>query len=281
MTQQAYAGCAVALLTQHGKEALLAPVLEPALGCRIVHTDAFDTDQLGTFTRDIDRAGSQLEAARRKARLGMSLTGCRIGLASEGAFGADPFGGFLPWDTELLVWLDDERGLELVGLAQGPAQCQQAECRSWPELLAFAERAGFPSHHLVLRPEHSNAPVLHKGLGDEAALHQAFEACQAADAKGRVWAESDLRAMANPTRQALIRRAGQDLARRLASVCPACQGPGFGVVGHTPGLPCSACGQPTRLPLRQHWQCPGCGHARDEGGRGGHADPSRCDHCNP
>ena len=280
MTQQAYAGCAVALLTQHGKEALLAPVLEPALGCRIVHTDAFDTDQLGTFTRDIDRAGSQLEAARRKARLGMSLTGCRIGLASEGAFGADPFGGFLPWDTELLVWLDDERGLELVGLAQGPAQCQQAECRSWPELLAFAERAGFPSHHLVLRPGRPDHPVLHKGLADEPALRQAFEAGLAAG-HGCVWAESDLRAMANPTRQALIRRAGEDLARRLASACPACQGPGFWTAGHTPGLPCSDCGQPTRLPLALHWQCPGCGHASQVRVPQAHADPSRCEHCNP
>lgn len=45
----------IALLTQHGKEAVLKPALDAALGCKVVHVTGFDTDQLGTFTRDIDR----------------------------------------------------------------------------------------------------------------------------------------------------------------------------------------------------------------------------------
>jgi len=54
------------------KERVIAPVLEPALGCQIELVDGFDTDQLGTFTRDIPRDGTQLEAARKKARIGMA-----------------------------------------------------------------------------------------------------------------------------------------------------------------------------------------------------------------
>ena len=59
-----YQGLPVALLTQHGKQELIRPILEVALGCRLVHTDGYDTDLLGTFTRDVARPGSQLEACR-------------------------------------------------------------------------------------------------------------------------------------------------------------------------------------------------------------------------
>jgi hypothetical protein len=42
----------VAFLTQHGKQTLRRAPLEAALGCRLVHTNSYDTDLLGTFTRD-------------------------------------------------------------------------------------------------------------------------------------------------------------------------------------------------------------------------------------
>jgi hypothetical protein len=70
-----YSGRRVALLTQHGKERVIAPVLDAALGCRVERVNGFDTDLIGTFTRDIPRTGTQVEAARRKARIGMELSG--------------------------------------------------------------------------------------------------------------------------------------------------------------------------------------------------------------
>lgn len=88
-----YQGCSVALLTQHGKEKLIAPILEPSLGCRIVHVTSYDTDQLGTFTGEIKRIENQINTARKKAKIGMSLNSSKIGIASEGAFVADPFSG--------------------------------------------------------------------------------------------------------------------------------------------------------------------------------------------
>ena len=72
--QSNYLGQKVAFLTQHGKQDLVRAPLEAALGCQIVHTEGYDTDQLGTFTREVDRLGSQLEAARIKAKIGMALT---------------------------------------------------------------------------------------------------------------------------------------------------------------------------------------------------------------
>ena len=60
----AYPGRQVALLTQHGKERVIAAALEPALGCRVERVAGYDTDLLGTFTRDIPREGTKLEAAR-------------------------------------------------------------------------------------------------------------------------------------------------------------------------------------------------------------------------
>ena len=80
----------VALLTQHGKEGVIAPVLAKLLGCRVEKVEGFDTDLLGTFTRDIAREGSQLGAARKKARIGMELSGFSIGIASEGWVGSAP-----------------------------------------------------------------------------------------------------------------------------------------------------------------------------------------------
>ena len=81
-----YAGLKASLLTQHGKESIICPQLFDSNGLEVVHVSSYDTDNLGTFTRDIPRYGSQLDAARKKARVGMELSGSKLGIASEGAF---------------------------------------------------------------------------------------------------------------------------------------------------------------------------------------------------
>ena len=67
--EQLYRGARIALLTQHGKERVLAPLFALELDATLVVEGGFDTDALGTFTREVDRAGTQLEAARRKAEI--------------------------------------------------------------------------------------------------------------------------------------------------------------------------------------------------------------------
>jgi hypothetical protein len=278
----AYAGERIALLTQHGKERVLAPVLEPELGCTIVHVDGFDTDRLGTFTREISRPGTQRDAALRKARLGMELSGLRLGLASEGSFGPDPFVGMLPWNVEMLVLVDDRLGIEVTATAQAPGRSAHLRSDDWAELEAFARREGFPEHALVMRPHDQDDLRVHKGIATWPALGTAFAECAAASPEGLVFVEHDLRAFANPTRMANIGNAARELLQRIASRCPACGAPGYWVTHRTPGLPCRDCGAPTRLPAGETLGCLKCRHTecRPTGDPKG-ADPEHCDHCNP
>lgn len=277
-----YRGARIALLTQHGKEALVGPVLADALGARVERVGGFDTDRLGTFTREIPRAGTQLEAARRKARIGMELSGLPVGLASEGAFGADPFAGLLPWDVELLVLVDDRAGMEVTAMAQGQARSAHRRAGSWGEAEAFAREAGFPEHALVLRPEGLADAPIRKGLQRWPDLEAAFAEALEASPGGAVLLENELRAHLNPTRQEVIRQASRDLAARLASPCPACGAPGFWTVERIPGRPCGACGAPTAEPAAEVRGCVRCDH-RDTRPLDPErpADPGRCDFCNP
>jgi hypothetical protein len=276
-----YQGLPVALLTQHGKQDLVRPILEATLGCHLIHTDGYDTDVLGTFTRDVARPGSQLEACRRKARLGMALTGSTLGVASEGAFGPDPYTGWMAWDTEALLWVDATQGLEVIGMAQGPAQSLHRVVSTPEELVQFAAEARFPAHHLVLRPDHADHPDLYKDLSDQDSLQSAFHAARAASRSDRVFVENDLRAHCNPTRQDIIRKAAHDLVQKLTSLCPQCHAPGYGIERKVPGLRCKTCGHPTRLPVADIWQCAVCAHQEHRDTAHGWADPGQCDRCNP
>jgi ribosomal protein S27AE len=277
-----YLGRRVAFLTQHGKEKVVAPTLEAAFGCQVAHVTGYDTDLLGTFTRDIPRAGNQIEAARKKARLGMQLSGLPLGLASEGSFGPDPMVGMFPWNVELLVFLDDERGLELVGVAQGKANFAHVLAADWAAAEAFARQAGFPAHHLVVRPESEDDPRIHKGIAAWTELEAVFAWALAESANGRVFVETDVRAHANPTRMHNIRLAAEDLVKKLDSSCPACGTPGFWLVERVTGLPCGDCGAPTRETRAEVHGCLKCAHRETrERPDPQYADPGRCDYCNP
>jgi len=278
----AYSGRPVALLTQHGKEQVLAQPLERALGCRVQLVTGYDTDQLGSFTREIPRAGTQLGAARKKARIGMERSGLSLGLASEGSYAPDPFSGLFPWNTEILVWFDDERELEVIGVAQGKANFAHLLAPEWAAVEAFAKQVRFPEQHLVLRPDGEQDLRICKGIGRWEDLHTAFFCALADSANGLVFVETDGRAHANPARMEIIRRAGEDLARKLCSCCPVCATPGFWIVERVVGLPCQACGAPTGEVLCEVHGCLKCAYRIDHLRHGPpYADPGRCAYCNP
>lgn len=276
-----YLGQTAAFLTQHGKESLLAPMLEPALGCHIQRIEGYDTDQLGTFSGEVQRIDNQIETARKKARIGMALSGYGLGIASEGAVVTDPMTGLVPWNIEIVVWLDQAAQFEVIGIAQGPALSLHRAVRSVSELEIFANHAGFPAHHLVLRPDSASDPRIHKGISDWAQLKQIFLDCQQQSADGAVHVEHDHRAFCHPTRQAMIQSAAQDLLKKFQSTCPRCATPGFSVTAHTAGLPCLSCGRPTRLPRAYTLNCNSCHHTEERPSRETTADPSRCHTCNP
>ncbi len=278
----AYADRCVALLTRHGKERVIKPLFESRLGARLRVDDGYDTDSLGTFTRDVPRARGQRETAMRKAIMAIERNGLRQGLGSEGVFGPDPFTGLLPWNLEMVVMVDRERDIVVVGTAQGPANFAHLKSDDWSAVAGFATERGFPAQQVCVRPESQDDPRIRKGIDSWSGLAAAFDAAQRQARDGQVFVETDGRAFANPDRMTVIRQATEDLVARLCSRCPACQVPGFGLVERVSGLPCAACGAPTREALEEIHGCLKCDCriARPASPRR-HADPAHCDQCNP
>lgn len=272
----------VALLTQHGKESVLSPILKEKIGCIVTRVKGYDTDLLGTFTRDIPRAGTQIEAARKKARIGMELAHLPLGLASEGSFGPDPFTGMLPWNVEVLIWIDNEYGIEISAVAQGKTNLANLLTTSWEETEAFAKTAGFPQHHLIVRPEGENDPRIRKGIAEWSDLQAAFSWALEQSQNKQAFIETDMRAHANPTRMENIRVAAEELAKKLSCLCPACGTPGYWIVERLAGLPCERCGQPTHEIRAEVHGCCKCTHrVTIERSDRQYADPGHCDSCNP
>lgn len=270
------------LLTKHGKEKVIADVLNAQVGCLVKQTDAYDTDLLGTFTHETARYGSQLDAVRKKASIGMDLLQLDLGIANEGTFINDPYTGMLPWNNELVLIIDQKHGLEISGFSSAPAQSDHSYVSRWEELKKFADGALFPSHYLVLKPTDEYHPQSKKGIKTLAELKDAFEWAKSLSTKGIIYVENDLRAFANPSRMENIRKATVDLANKMNSLCPQCQTPGFWIKDIKRGLPCNACGLPTDQEIAKIRGCLKCDHEETEGMKVfKFADPSKCNHCNP
>jgi hypothetical protein len=248
----------ISLLTKHGKENIISPILKRTLGCEIELVQSFDTDELGTFDRTVKRQGTQLQTARRKAQIGIDFSGNTLGVASEGSFVPDPFSGFMPWNIEIVIFLDDLHGVEVVGVAKGSAMSMGKFVRDIDELIQFAQDAGFPQHLLMLRPEHENDPRVVKGLHTLDNLTFAYIEAQQQSANGKVFVENDLRAFANPTRQHLIAQATEDLARKILSLCPQCGVPGYWKYTTDSGFLLSTFDSPKHLPACETWHCRHC-----------------------
>lgn len=280
--KQLYLGKKIAFLTQHGKELYVGEILSASLGCTVEKTNGFDTDLLGTFTREIPRQGSQLSTARRKASLAMSLSGYSIAIGSEGAFGHDPYCGQLPWNKELLVFQDASTQLEVVGFAQGPACYYQRVINDWEDMVAYARQAKFPGHHLTVRTDDAHSQNIRKGINSWPELESAFQLLMNESRTQQVFAENDVRAHCNPTRQHIISEAARDLAQRVSSACPCCNTPGYWKTKVITGLACSICGHPTNQAKGEQWECSKCGHREvrqyDNIQTG---DPTYCNICNP
>jgi hypothetical protein len=102
----------VSLLIMHGKETVISTALKDAVGLDVVHINSYNTDLFGTFTGEADRA---------KARKGMEIGNTKIGIASEGLFTTDPYAGMFPWNNEIVILIDDERDIQIVGFATNSA----------------------------------------------------------------------------------------------------------------------------------------------------------------
>lgn len=244
-----------------------------------------DTDRFGTFTGEVARKDSQLDAARAKIEAAfVAAPDARVALASEGSFGPHPYVPFAPLGCEIVVLSDRETGLELVGhdATLGPRFTHAVVDRP-REALTFARRVGFPTQGVVVMASGSERGdperFLCKSAKTEATLAAAVR--EAVALCGSAHLETDMRAHRNPTRMRAIRRASADLVRTALSLCPACGRPGFVVRERLHGVPCGWCGSPTEEVRAEVHTCVGCGHRFETAVGAETVDPGRCGFYNP
>lgn len=275
-----YAGTVIAMGTMHGKERQVAPAFAAECGARVIAPPGIDTDQFGTFAGEVIRTLTPVAAATAKARLAMSAAKVPYGVASEASY--DTWYGMLAVHQEILVFLDDTRGIQVlegvnVPRAPGPPKVVQ----SGHEAVDAARRFGFPEQGAVVKASIEGCMrVFGKGLTDAFALVAVVNDAVAASDDNRAWLEPDLRAHHNPGRREVLCALASRLAGRLATPCPGCRCPGYGRVAVREGLPCRACGSPTTLVAADLLGCPACEY-RDEVARTGTAEPRYCPQCNP
>lgn len=275
-----YAGTVIAMGTMHGKERQVAPAFAAEIGARVIAPPGIDTDQFGTFAGEITRTLAPVAAASAKARLAMSTASVPYGVASEASY--DTWYGMLAVHQEILVFIDDSRGIRVVegvNTPRTPGPPKQVE--SGHEAADAARRFGFPEQGAVVKATvDGETRVFGKGLTDAFALVEIVDNAVAAADDRRALLEPDLRAHHNPGRREVLAALANRLAGRLATRCPACLSPGFGRVAVREGLPCRVCGSPTTLVAADILGCPACEH-RNEDIRSGTAEPRYCPQCNP
>jgi hypothetical protein len=272
----------VVFLTKHGKEKVVKPILDKETGCIVVVETRFDTDKLGTFSREIKRRKSKLETARTKIKKGMKLLKVDIGIASEGSFGSHPMLS-IPWNVELVLLYDKKEKMEMFGMYESSeTNLSQVTTKSYDEVLKFAEKAGFPEHYLILRPENENSKSIIKDINSFDKLKDAFILCKSRSISGNVFIETDMRAYANPTRMKNIEKATQNLVSKLLNFCPKCGAPGYIIKDVVQGLPCEMCRLPSEITLKYIYGCHKCKHENEQLYPKGQFAPAQyCNFCNP
>jgi hypothetical protein len=155
------------------------------------------------------------------------------------------------------------------------------EIETEKELFDFAEMVKFPTHGLILRKSKNDTSSIIKGILDPSQLKEAFKKLR--NEWGSIYAETDMRAMYNPSRMTVIEQATKKLIDKINSFCPRCSTPGFGITAVKKGLTCSLCGLPTNSTLSCMHSCKKCNFTTEEiyPHKKTTEDPMYCDHCNP
>jgi len=272
----------IALTTKHDKLRFIKPAFDEYVGCELFEVN-LDTDQLGTFSGEIERIAPPLETAIQKARLGMKETGLLLGIASEGSVGPDSVVPFIHSNIERLVLVDDEKGIVITETHRS-FDITVATITAAPDqdLTSFLEKADFPNHALIVRPNTQIKSNCIKGITNYEQLMGAIDISSQLSPNGFVVIESDLRAMHSPSRQRNIEEVAKLLAMRVNLLCPNCQIPGWGRVGYEKGLNCSECELENPDAIRQEkLGCVKCDHIELGKVISSTLNPAQCNFCNP
>lgn len=276
-----FQGRSLIIGTMHDKEKVIAPLIESSIGVKCIIPIEFNTDQLGTFSGEIERALDPVETVRKKCLMAMDAMEFDLGIASEGSFGPHPTIPFLQADDEWLIFIDRKNNVEiLVRELSFETNYQGREVVAGVELDEFLDRVKFPQHAVMIRSlETPNEWI--KGIRNREDLNKAINKLNIVNA--RFWIETDMRAMHNPTRMGVIEKAAKKLAKAILSTCPSCSMPGFVVSSDTRGLPCELCGLPTQSVLSHVYTCKYCQFEKEINFPFGKQkeDPMYCQRCNP
>lgn len=277
-----YASKRVVLTTKHDKLKLIKPAFDQFIGCDLFEAN-LDTDQLGTFTGEIERIAPPRETAIAKAKLGMNATGTPIGIASEGSIGPDPLIPFVNSNIEHLVLVDDENQIVISEVFRSfDITAATTTASVGQELSDFLIKADFPAHRLIVRSNSNKKGACTKGISSLDDLIQAIENISKFSADGLVVVESDLRAMYSPSRQKNIQEVANLLAKRVSQLCPQCQMPGWDRVGYEKGVECAECKEENPTASRQEkLGCTKCDYTQLGEVVSLSLDPAQCQFCNP
>ena len=271
----------IVIATKHSKEKAMGTFLS-SLGLEYFVPENFDTDEFGTFTREISRAGNQLEAAKKKAIEAMKYTGTDIAIASEGSFGPDPAMPFVSSNLELVLLVDKKHGIEVRGHSRtGDTNFLYEKVSSLEEAIDFAKKIGFPEHGVIVR-KNEKSKEIYKDVVSWKDFENIVTKLLSKPFTKKIFLETDMRAHRNPTRMRNIQLAMEDLVKNIASICPECHMFGYATSEYIPGLPCRLCKQPTDIGKAVLYECAKCGN-KEEKNIGGllFAEPGQCNYCNP
>lgn len=231
-----YVGISVQIPTKHHKGAAIqqgfAEVLD--ISCEEV---AVDTDLLGTFAGEIERTDTPFNTALKKIEL---LPDAPYLIASEGSIGNDPDMPFFISDVEMLLFKDRAADL-LIAQAYKSFDIKTAriELKPGDSYDEFLSKADFPRHSLIAKSPQLELQKPIKGIKEKGELARAISTVF--KNSETVILESDLRAHHSPSRMANIQIAANKLALRIATLCPACATPGFGLKEYARGVICVEC----------------------------------------
>jgi hypothetical protein len=270
------------IATKHQKERVILPLVKANMHVDVFVPSDYDTDKFGTFSGEITRTTNALEAVRKKCLDAMNEYGYDLGIASEGSFGPHPSLFFAHADDELLILIDQKNNLEIIAREVSlETNFSGEKIQTYEQLIEFAKRVQFPSHGLLLKDGENHFSKIQKDISDWEQLKSIYDSF--VQHSKEIWVETDMRAHQNPTRMKIIEQATQKLIKKVASLCPNCQTPGYDVKEVVKGLPCNWCKSPTLSTLALSYACQKCSHTTLEKYPNGkhYESPEFCSYCNP
>ena len=269
------------LLTLHGKEKLIAPLLAQHLKASLELTQAFDTDSLGMFSGEVERQLTPKECALKKAVLASKLTGLTLGLGSEGSFGPSPY-GFGVFNHELITCYNQERDWSVTGHYHDFSSARSDVIEDIKTLEEFLIKTP-PDQALILK----SSTQLEKGIYGADNIREIVKkwfgklSSQNGNLYEPISVSYDLRAHHCPERRIHISKACENLIARLKSICPECKTPGFWPDKTIPGLTCCVCGAVTQCIKARIAICASCHYSETSAVIDTFAKQEFCNYCNP